>query len=60
MKKPDNWLELERTELLRVARQLLNWNCDQAIPDKAHSEHYMEEIKPLYDRADELWNRIFT
>ena len=60
MKKPDNWLELERTELLRVARQLLNWNCDQAIPDKAHNEHYMKEIKPLYDRADELWNRIFT
>lgn len=60
MKKPDNWMELERTELLRVARQLLNWNCDQAVSDKTHNEHYMKEIKPLYDRADELWNRIFT
>ena len=60
MKKPDNWMELERTELLRVARQLLNWNCDQAIPDKGHHQHYAEEIKPLHDRADELWNRIFT
>lgn len=60
MKKPDNWMELERIELLRVARELLNWNCDQPISDKAHNEHYMKEIKPLHDRADELRNKIFT
>lgn len=60
MKKPDNWMELERTELLRVARQLLNWNCNQAVTDREHRQHYAEEIKPLYDRAEELWDRIFT
>ena len=55
MKKPSNWEELPRHELVALARKLNDWNAGQAISHAAHNKHYKEEIQPLYKKAEKMW-----
>ena len=56
MKKPDDWLKIERVKLSAIASKLLIWNCNQPVSNQIHNAHYKAEIQPLYDRIDELWD----
>jgi len=59
MKKPENCLELDPIQLHQEARKLLVWNCNQAVSDRQHNEHYLREIAPLHDRIDEIWTNFW-
>ena len=45
------------TELHIIARALLNWNCDQAISDKKHEQHYRKYIAPIHVEVDKRLNK---
>ena len=56
MSKPDNYKELNKTELHKIARDLLVWNCNQPMSDSKHNKHYKDEIEPIHNYIDELNN----
>ena len=37
-----------RSQLLRIARGLLNWNCEQVMSDHEHNVHFVTYIKPIH------------
>ena len=54
MKKPDDYKSLNTHELHKIARDLLVWNCNQAVSDAIHTKHYNDEIRPLHEYISEL------
>lgn len=60
MKRPENWKELSRPALLKLARELLVWNCDQEVSNKEHNRHYIAEIEPIYRELEERWARFVS
>lgn len=55
MKRPEDWKQQSRPELLKLARALLVWNCNQAVPDREHTRHYDAEIAPVQRELDRRW-----
>lgn len=58
MNKPEDWEQQSRPELLKLARALLVWNCNQAVSDKEHTRHYDAEIAPIIRELDRRWERF--